>query len=134
LLLSNNICKGKENTAAGGKEGCSPPQCERSVYQLLLSVALAQTSRFSTLLFSECKQKHFCINKPLSPSNTSVFKTSLRSACCGTTGSVASLQRQEAGSIPGPPQGVRRIWHCYSCSRGCNCGSDLIPGPGNTIG
>ena len=25
---------------------------------------------------------------------------------------------------------VLRIWHCYSCDVGHNCGLDLIPGPG----
>ena len=26
-----------------------------------------------------------------------------------------------------------RIWHCHSCSVGCNCGSALFPGLGNSI-
>ena len=68
LLLSNNICKGKENTG-GKKEGVALPGVSTLVYQLenrakswalrhLLSVALAQTSWFSTLLFCAHKQGH----------------------------------------------------------------------------
>ena len=56
-------------------------------------------------------------------------KMIMGSSCCGTTGSVVSLQRQEAGLIPGPAQWVKRIWCCHSCSGvDCNCASDLIPG------
>ena len=40
------------------------------------------------------------------------------------TGLKASLQRQDAGSIPGPAQWVK----------GSNCGSDLIPGLGTLYG
>ena len=52
------------------------------------------------------------------------------SSYCGATGSAAFLQCQEAGSIPSPAQWVSGlgIQHCYSCGRGCNCSSDLIPG------
>ena len=40
------------------------------------------------------------------------------------TGLKASVQRQDAGSIPGPAQWVK----------GSNCGSDLIPGLGTLYG
>lgn len=50
------------------------------------------------------------------------------SSLCGTKGSAASLQHQDAGSIPHPAQRVKRIWCC--CRIGHNCCSALIPGPG----
>ena len=44
-------------------------------------------------------------------------------------GSVASWERWEADSIPAWLRGLS-IRHCYGCSSGCNCSSDLIPGLG----
>jgi len=42
-------------------------------------------------------------------------------------GLVASLERQDLGSIPGLAQ-----WYCCSCGVGRNCGLDLIAGPGTS--
>ena len=53
--------------------------------------------------------------------------TITRSSHCGATGWVTSLQRQDAGLIPGLAR-----WFKGSgiATAGHNCGSDLIPGPG----
>ena len=50
----------------------------------------------------------------------------------GTTRST-SVQCWDAGSIPGSLASQHsglRVQHCHSCHVGCNCSSDLIPGPG----
>ena len=60
----------------------------------------------------------------------SEFKTHFWEFLLWAKGSVAYLQIQDAGSIPGPAQWVKRIWCCCSCSIGHNCSLDLIPGPG----
>ena len=60
----------------------------------------------------------------------------LRSSCCGTTGSVVSLQHQDTGLIPSPTSRLKVTQSCHNCGAvcncnvGCNCGSDLIPGRG----
>ena len=43
---------------------------------------------------------------------------------------VLFLQHQDTGVILGQVQWVKRIQCCYSCGGDCNCGLDLIPGPG----
>ena len=43
-------------------------------------------------------------------------------------GSVVTLEHWGAGSIPIPVQWLG-IQHGHMLSVGCNCGSDLIPGP-----
>ena len=48
------------------------------------------------------------------------FTKADRSSHCGTTGSAASLEPWDAGSLPGPAQWVRNP------GAGCNCGSDLL--------
>ena len=53
-------------------------------------------------------------------------KSLSRRSHCGTRGSVASLEHRHVGWIPGQHSGLR-IQYCCSC--GCNCGSNLIPGP-----
>lgn len=45
-------------------------------------------------------------------------------SCCGSRGSAASLERQDAGLIPSLAQNC----HCCSCALGLNCGSGMIPG------
>ena len=52
-----------------------------------------------------------------------------RSSCCGTVGSVASPECCGTGCIPGGHSRLR-IRCCHSCSVGCNCSLDLIPGLG----
>ena len=51
-----------------------------------------------------------------------------RSSHCGTRGSAASLQHQNASSIPCPAQCVKGSWRI--CGTGRNSGSNLIPGLG----
>ena len=55
-----------------------------------------------------------------------------RHSCCGAMGSVAPLQHQNSGSIPGLAQWDKGS----SIAIGHSCGSDLIPGLGTpyTIG
>ena len=53
-------------------------------------------------------------------------------SCCGMPRLVASLQRWDIGSIPGPVQWVKdlmlpQLWHRSQCSW------DLIPGPGTSM-
>ena len=45
------------------------------------------------------------------------------------TGSAASLQRWDTGSILRPAQWVKGWDICHSCGMGHNHGLDLIPGP-----
>ena len=60
---------------------------------------------------------------------THKWKTVSQSSQYGAVGSAISLQRQDAGSIPGQ-QGGLRIQCCFSCGVGCNCSLDLILGLG----
>ena len=41
--------------------------------------------------------------------------------CLWNTGTQVQSLTQDSGL---------KTWHCHSCSVGCNCGLDLIPGPG----
>ena len=52
---------------------------------------------------------------------------------CGTMGSVVSLQHQDASSISSLAQCIKGSGDA-SCGLGCNCDSELIPGPGTPPG
>ena len=58
-----------------------------------------------------------------------ILKSSYRSSQCGKKDSVASLQSQDAGSMPGPAQWVKGL-HCHRGELSHNCGLDLSLGPG----
>ena len=89
--------------------------------------SINRTPKLQTL-FHPCsfranpKSRHYCPH----------FKTKnlrLWSSRCHTVGSVGFGECWDAGSTPSMPSGLR-IRCCHSCSLGCNCGSDLIPGLG----
>ena len=50
------------------------------------------------------------------------------SSCCGTMGSVTSLEHWDTGGLRIQHDGLK-IRHCHSCGLGCGCGSYLNSGP-----
>ena len=93
----------------------------QEVLRGLISLSLFSASLLLTHTFySKCITKYFFVKKINS-----------RSSRYGATGSVASSECWDSGSIPGPTRlGGLKIWPCCSCRLGHNSSSDLISGPG----